>query len=231
VDLQPPSQVPIHAYVAALGYPLGEGISFTNGRVIGRERGHIALRILAAQGYSGGPVVDQYGRVAGVVNFGFGDPGAFTGHAVFDNIFAYDISSRWGGWRTTLCNRYPNGGIAECASSPASPTATAPSQPRSARAGHFLPMRDPALVAKSYQHDLNTNDFKQRCWALGRYVVTCRGLTLTNEATHPWHRWSTQIRKLSSTAAERRSWMDGESLGKPFVDKVFVRYFHISGWN
>jgi hypothetical protein len=92
-------------------------------------------------------------------------------------------------------------------------------------------MRRPALVAKSYQHYLNNNGFKQRCWALGRYVVTCRGLTLTNDPTQPWHRWSTQIRKVSSTAAERRIWMDGKSLGKPGVDKTFVRFFHISGWN
>jgi len=25
--------------------------------------------------------------------------------------------------------------------------------------------------------------------------------------------------------------MDGKSLGKPVVDKTFVRFFHISGWN
>jgi hypothetical protein len=108
------SQVPIHAYVAALGYPLGEGISYTNGRVVGRVRGHIALRILAAQGYSGGPVVDQSGRVAGLVNLGLMAAGAFTGAGVGDNIFAYDISSRWGGWRRALCHAYPNGGIEDC---------------------------------------------------------------------------------------------------------------------
>jgi hypothetical protein len=98
-------------------------------------------------------------------------------------------------------------------------------------AGHYLPMRKPALVAKSYQHYLNNNGFKQRCWALGQYVVTCRGLTLTNDPTQPWHPWSTQIRKVSSTAAERRIWMDGKSLGKPGIDKTFVRFFYISGWN
>ena len=98
-------------------------------------------------------------------------------------------------------------------------------------AGHYLPMGNPALVAKSYQHWLNTTGFRERCWALGRYVVTCRGLTLTNDPTQRWHRWSTQIRKVSSTAAERRIWMDGKSLGRPVVDKTFVRFSHISGWN
>lgn len=95
---------------------------------------------------------------------------------------------------------------------------------------HYLPMRNPALVAKSYQHDLNNNGFKERCWALGRYVVTCRGLTLTNDPLQPWHPWATQIRKVSRTAAERRIWMDGKSLGKPTVDRTFVRFSHISGW-
>lgn len=109
-----PAQIPIGAYVATLGYPLAEGISYTNGRVVARVRGHIALRILAAQGYSGGPVVDQSGRVAGVVNFGFLAPGALTGAGVGDNIFAYDISSRWAAWRRTLCHAYPNGGIEDC---------------------------------------------------------------------------------------------------------------------
>jgi hypothetical protein len=96
---------------------------------------------------------------------------------------------------------------------------------------HYLPMRNPALVAKTYQHYLNNNGFKERRWTLGRYVVSCSGRTLTNDPAQPWHPWSTQIRKVSRTGAERRIWMDGKSLGKPTIDKTFVRFSHISGWN
>jgi hypothetical protein len=92
-------------------------------------------------------------------------------------------------------------------------------------------MRNAALVARSYQHYLNNHGFRERCWRPGTYLVSCRGLTLTNDPAQPWHAWSTQIRKISRTGAERRIWMDGKSLGKPVVDKTFVRLFRISGWN
>jgi hypothetical protein len=94
---------------------------------------------------------------------------------------------------------------------------------------HYLPMRNAALVAKTYQHYLNNHGFKERCWRLGTYVVSCRGLTLTNDPAQPWHPWSTQIRKISRTGAERRIWTDGKS--SAVVDKAFVRFFRISGWN
>jgi len=96
---------------------------------------------------------------------------------------------------------------------------------------HYLPMRNAALVAKTYQRYLNHHDFKERCRTLSRYVVRCRGLTLTNDPNQPWHRWSTEVRKVTRRTAERRIWMDGKSLGKPTLDKTFVRYFRISGWN
>jgi hypothetical protein len=133
------SQVPIGAYVAALGYPLGEGISETNGRVVARVSGqHIAVRALVAQGYSGGPIVDAFGQVVGVINFGYLSSGALSGAGVGDNVFAYDISSRWGAWRRTLCHAYKNGGIEDCpggsgsggsASSPSPPAPTPPPPP------------------------------------------------------------------------------------------------------
>jgi S1-C subfamily serine protease len=110
-----PSQIPLGAYIAALGHPLGEGVSYTNGRVLFRIRGqHLVLRILAAQGYSGGPIVDSIGRVVGITNAGVGDPGFLTGANTGDNIVAFDISSNWGRWRRTLCHAYPNGGIQDC---------------------------------------------------------------------------------------------------------------------
>jgi S1-C subfamily serine protease len=109
------SQVPIGAYVSAVGHPLGEDVSAISGRVIGRAAGqHLVLRMLGAQGVSGGPIVDAVGDVVGLVNFAYGLPGALTGAAVSDNAFAYDLSSRWGGWRQTLCKTYRYGGIADC---------------------------------------------------------------------------------------------------------------------
>jgi S1-C subfamily serine protease len=111
-----PGQVPIGAYVAALGHPLGEAVSYTNGRVLRRGGQYLLLRILSAQGYSGGPIVDSYGRVVGIVNIEITgrDPGFITGAYTADNIIAYDLSSRWGGWRRTLCHAYPYGGIQDC---------------------------------------------------------------------------------------------------------------------
>jgi hypothetical protein len=110
-----PSQIPVGAYVAALGHPLGEGVSYTNGRVLFRIAGqHLVLRILGAQGMSGGPIVDGIGRVVAIVNAGVGDPGVITGARTGDNLIAYDLSSRWGGWRRTLCHAYPYGEIQDC---------------------------------------------------------------------------------------------------------------------
>jgi S1-C subfamily serine protease len=109
-----PGQIPIGSYVAVLGYPLGEGVSYTNGRVVARLGRVVLLRVLAAQGYSGGPIVDTDGRVVGLVNLGAGKPGALTGFDTGDNVVGYDLSSRWGAWRRSLCAAYPFGGIDDC---------------------------------------------------------------------------------------------------------------------
>jgi S1-C subfamily serine protease len=109
-----PGQAPIGTYIAVLGYPLGQGESYTNGRLLAR-RGHVMLlKVLGSQGYSGGPVVDTYGRVIGLVNVGIGSAGFITGLNTGDAVIGYDFSSRWGGWRSTLCRAYPNGGIDDC---------------------------------------------------------------------------------------------------------------------
>ena len=90
-------------------------------------------RALAAQGYSGGPVVDTYGRVIGLVNEGIGKAGFLTGANTGDNVIGYDFSSRWGGWRRTLCHAYPSGDID---ASPVSRRGGAPPKPH-----HTQPLR------------------------------------------------------------------------------------------
>ena len=124
------SQIPAGATVAALGHPLGEGLSYSNGHVLFRIPGQqIVLKILSAQGMSGGPVVDTNEHVVGVVNWAATEnPGVLTGAYTSDNLVAYDLSSKWGTWRKTLCRTYRFGGIADCPTSVGSgaPTPAAP---------------------------------------------------------------------------------------------------------
>jgi len=108
------SQARPGAFIAVLGYPLAQGVSYTNGRLVARSGRLLLLKVLAAQGYSGGPVVDADGRVIGLVNLGAGEPGKLTGAVTGDNVVGYDFSSRWAAWRQSLCHAYPSGGIDDC---------------------------------------------------------------------------------------------------------------------
>jgi hypothetical protein len=89
--------------------------------------------------------------------------------------------------------------------------AAAPAQ----ASNNYLPMRNAALVAKSYQHYLRclsvmgcepgqTPTFRVACRALSRYVVRCVGSVLTNARQHPWKPYWAEIRKLGRWKAEVR---------------------------
>jgi hypothetical protein len=101
----------------------------------------------------------------------------------------------------------------------------------------YVPMRDAAAVARSYQAYLNRSGFSHRCKAVSALMVRCWGMTDTNDPNQRWHPWSTEIRKVPIMkngkrvfAAERRIWMDYRPEGKPVLDLVFVRWAGIKGW-
>jgi hypothetical protein len=101
----------------------------------------------------------------------------------------------------------------------------------------YVPMKDAAAVARSYQASLNRSGFRQRCKAVSPLLVRCSGMTATNDPNQQGHPWRTEIRKVAVVRngrrifpAERRIWMDGQSLGKPGLDPGFVRWARIRGW-
>jgi hypothetical protein len=184
-----PSQVPLRGYIAALGYPLGEAVSYTNGRVLYRTHDHLLLRVLSAQGYSGGPIVDSAGRIVGLVNRGiFGrDPGFLTGAYTGDNIVAYDFSSHWGRWRRTLCHDYPKGGIENCGARPAPTTPSTPTPPPSTTPPPPPPPPAPPpapALAGIWTSLENSSDPAKKIFHIGDFVQSVRVYTIVrfNEA-------------------------------------------------
>ena len=101
------------------GYPLGNRISFNQGKIIGRGKVGgapvLAVRMLGAEGASGAPFVDDRGRVVGVLQVGLSDSTDFLGQRTAGALMGLDLV-RWWGPRTRLdlCRAYPNGGIAGC---------------------------------------------------------------------------------------------------------------------
>jgi hypothetical protein len=106
-----------------------------------------------------------------------------------------------------------------------------------ASAASYVPMRNAAAVARSYQVFLNRSGFSQQCKAASPLMVYCWGTADTNDPKQRWHPWSTEIRKVPIMlrgrrvfAAERRIWMDYEPIGKPSLDRSFVRWARLKGW-
>jgi S1-C subfamily serine protease len=111
--------------VAALGYPLGLPLSFSQGllakKIVDYGEPTLAARMVIEGGNSGGPIVDSRGQALGVVQR----------IVVYANLTT-DGTTLWGGidlarwWgasaRTDLCRAYPDGGIPDCDPSKVGPT-------------------------------------------------------------------------------------------------------------
>ncbi len=124
--------VPIGANLSALGHPLGNSISLTQGHVVwkGRRSGvpMLAVRLLGAEGGSGSPLVDNKGNVVGVLQLGLGGADAIGQHTA-GLIMGINLPAWWPGARKQLCKAYPHGGIFGCGGAPTplpDPTSPAP---------------------------------------------------------------------------------------------------------
>lgn len=110
---------PVGSAVAALGYPRGLPLSFTQGFLTKKLKDYgkptLAANMGIEGGNSGGPIIDRSGRVVTVVSrIVVWASGTDGGHYYGGPEFA-----RWWGEsaRSDLCRAYPDGGIPDCPSS------------------------------------------------------------------------------------------------------------------
>jgi hypothetical protein len=117
------------ANVAAIGYPLGSGISLTQGHVVrkGKAQGIplLAVRLLGAEGGSGSPLVDDSGSVVGILERGLAGTDVL-GPPTAGLLLGVDLPSWWSSAKRGLCGAYPNGGMPGCASAAKPTPAPAP---------------------------------------------------------------------------------------------------------
>jgi hypothetical protein len=103
--------------LAALGHPLGTGISLTQGHVVDKGKllgiPTLAVRLLGAEGASGSPLVDNLGNVVGILQKGLGGKDAL-GQRTAGLILGIDLSSWWPSSETDLCIAYAAGGVPGC---------------------------------------------------------------------------------------------------------------------
>jgi hypothetical protein len=108
--------------LAALGHPLGNEISLTQGHVVdkGKLSGIpiLAVRLLGAEGASGSPLVDDVGNVVGILQKGLGGADALGQHTS-GLILGIDLPSWWPTIKTNLCAAYVQGGLPGCGGTPA----------------------------------------------------------------------------------------------------------------
>ncbi len=128
---------PIGTNLAALGHPLGNQLSVTQGKLVARKRYQgiplIFVRLLGAEGASGSAYVDNDGKVVGLLQFGLGaEAGDILGQHTAGVVGGLDLNSWWGNGKKWLCKNYPDGGIPMCgAPSAPPPSSPPPAQPPS----------------------------------------------------------------------------------------------------
>ena len=141
---------PAGANLAMVGYPLGNRLSLNQGKII--ERGRVdgapllAVRMLGAEGASGAPLVDDAGRVVGILQIGLGSEDVL-GQRTAGVLVGLDLARWWGPRaRLDLCRSYPKGGIAGC-------------QPGSPSVGFLPPHRKPmSILDKRHYPEYNPTD-------------------------------------------------------------------------
>jgi hypothetical protein len=112
------NRVPLGLNLGMVGYPLGNRLSFNQGKIIDRGKIDgapvIAVRMLGAEGASGSPFIDSDGRVVGVMQIGLGSEDVL-GQRTSGVLVGLDLVRWWGpSARLDLCRAYPSGGIAGC---------------------------------------------------------------------------------------------------------------------
>jgi hypothetical protein len=116
--------------LAAIGHRSGNRLSVPQGPVAlhFRRQGvaYLAVRLRASGGASGSPLVDNSGRVAGMLQLGHG-PKDIVGEDTAGLVAGIDLGAWWAsGAKRDLCNAYPPGGIPACSASPPGPVPPPP---------------------------------------------------------------------------------------------------------
>jgi hypothetical protein len=107
--------------LSAIGYPLGAGLSITQGKLVHkahyRKVPMLFMNLLGGSGASGSPIVDDNGNVVGVLQDTVGGGTDAYGETTSGLTAGIDIASWWGSGRKAearLCQVYPRGGIPGC---------------------------------------------------------------------------------------------------------------------
>ncbi len=113
------NRVPPGLNLGTAGYPLGNKVSFNQGKIIWRGKVNrapaLAVRMLGAEGASGSPFFDRDGRVVGILQIGLGKARDVLGQRTSGVLMGLDLVRWWGPHaRLDLCRAYPGGGIAGC---------------------------------------------------------------------------------------------------------------------
>lgn len=113
------NRMPPGLNLGTAGYPLGNRLSFNQGKMIWRGRVNkapvLAVKMLGAEGASGSPFIDKDGRVVGILQIGLSKSEDVLGQRTSGVLMGLDLVRWWGPHaRLDLCRAYPSGGIAGC---------------------------------------------------------------------------------------------------------------------